>query len=299
MKIKIDNKNMNQRIDRFVLKKLSGFKRSDIYRLFRKKKIKLNNERAVVSTILKEGDIVDIAVNETHFIKEVKKTKDVSGFLDIIYEDKSSLVVYKPKGILSVPRDNKEISLTCLVQKYVSNKDYSSSPITRLDYNTEGLMYFSKNYQDSIKMNKLMRERKIIKKYIALVHGIIEKDRTVELKIEKNKNENKVFYSKKGKTIITDIKPMISNDLYTLVELDLITGKTHQLRYSLSYINNPIVGDSKYGNDRGSQFLIAYKLEYLDKVISYIDDFKLKEIERLFGEKLFRFDSNICKRIRL
>ena len=210
---------------------------------------------------------------------------DASG-LKTVYEDNNMLVVEKWPGVLVHPDSNKKIpTLTDYVLSYLNEKgDYTPeteitftpAPCNRLDRNTSGVVIFGKNFESLRQLNEIIREGKVKKYYMALVKGRI-KDGLYRGYILKNEETNiSRIYDKKvkdSKEISMEIKTLESDGAFSLLEIDLITGRSHQIRAHLSHLGNPIIGDYKYGdralnshffNKYGLdyQFLYAYKLNF-------------------------------------
>lgn len=315
--IKIDRNEDNQRIDRFLKKYFANANMSFIYKMLRKKRIKLNGNRAKPEDMINEGDTIELYLSDETIDKFMRTEKEIkkSSKLDIIYEDDNIILINKPKGILS-HSSNGDYSEKNIVDDFVSylyekgdyvprlEKTFTPSICNRLDRNTSGIIIGAKNYNALKEINNSMKNREIKKYYKCIVKGDLVKDQKLEGFLVKDEKNNKVKISKKeigdSKTIVTDIKILKKSEGYSLLEIDLITGRTHQIRAHLSSINHPIIGDLKYGDDNenrffkekynlSSQYLHAYKivfnglkddLEYLNnkEFISNMDS-KLRRIE--------------------
>lgn len=210
--------------------------------------------------LLKKDDVVSISYGR----------KVINEFdIDIIYEDKDIIVINKPCGLLSIS-NSKENELTAfkLVREYVrrNNKNTFLFVIHRLDKETSGVLMFAK----SEKIKHLFQDNwnDIVKKrgYIAVVEGIVKKDGRIESYLKENKMG--MIYSSRGndgKYAITEYKVVKSNNKYTLLDINILTGRRNQIRVHLSEMGNPIVGDSKYGNKSKSRLMLhAYLLELID-----------------------------------
>lgn len=287
MKIEIGPNEAGQRLDKFLRKWLKDVPLSAIYKSIRKGDVKINGKKAKEKYSLIEGDILETREIVTEQKKE-KFNRIENEFLKVIYEDQNMLLVEKWPGVLvHSDKKNGAPTLTDYVLSYLFDKgDYSPeseitftpAPCNRLDRNTSGIVIFGKNFEGLKLLNEMIRDRKIKKYYQAVVQGRI-KDGLYEAYISKDEGENvsKVYNDPKHgtKKISTDVKTIKSVGTFSLVELELITGRSHQLRAHLSHLGNPIVGDAKYGTTKlnsffvnkyglNYQFLYAYKLIFKD-----------------------------------
>jgi 23S rRNA pseudouridine955/2504/2580 synthase len=276
-----------QRLDRFLRKYLKDYKLGDIYKLFRTNNIKVNNKKQKENYMLQSGDIIQLYISDEIKI-EAKKVVGSSKPIDIIYEDDNLLLVNKPFGVLThpdSPGDNDTLidrALYYLQQKenYSSSATFTPSVCNRLDRNTGGIVVVAKNYTALKSVNKLIRERKVKKLYLCVVKGNIKEAGEVKNFLLKDEEENKVAIvdqeQEGARGVHTKYKPLKSNQEYTLVEVELITGRPHQIRAHFASIGHPIVGDIKYGDRQTNrifkenfklnhQFLYAYKLKFKDE----------------------------------
>lgn len=283
----VDESMSDQRFDRFLMKLYKVRSKNSIEKWIRKKLVKVNNKKVDASYRLELGDEIKVFLPDDLLEKSLKQAKKISDKissnaeeeLEIVYEDDDILIVNKPAGLLVHPAEGDySSSLSTLVQRYLASEikaTFSPASISRLDFNTEGLVLFGKNYQSLKYYNTLMREGKIKKLYLAVCEGIIEKEFTVSGYITKEEEKNISKVSKNlisgGKYIKTVIKPIKKIKNNTLIELELITGRTHQIRASMKFAGHPIVGDKKYGSKfyKGISYqaLVAYKLILPDKEI--------------------------------
>lgn len=277
--IKVTENEMDQRLDRFLTKYLNKATKTNIFKLIRKKRIRVNGSRAEEKYFLQLGDEIQINLHEDaidELIRPIEKMEAVDINLDIVYEDDDILIVNKPVGLLTHP-DSKEYknTLASKVQvylKHLSTRTFRPASIQRLDKNTSGLVIFGKNYTSLKKYNEYMRERKIGKFYLTIVAGKPKTSGEVKGYLTKNEESNKVSMSENdsdgAKFAHTKYKVIRSNGKYSLLEVELLTGRTHQIRGSMAYIGHPIVGDVKYGGERLSrqhQLLHAYRVVIEDK----------------------------------
>lgn len=303
MIIHITEENENQRLDRFLLKRFKGAKRSELYKHIRKKDVKVNGKRTQAEYFLQNGDVIDL------FLKgDLQKKwetseifKSVQGEFLLLYENDDLLLAFKPAGELSMPDGSDRLSLQEKVQSYLKDyhtKTFVPSLLHRLDFNTAGILLFAKNYQSAKKYSKQIRQRKIRKKYLAFVHGKLEIDECVDVYLDKEENQ-KMVVSSSGKKSTTYMKTLASNQKVSLIECELITGRTHQIRASLAHLNHPIVGDLKYGGSGKGQQLLAYKIEIDEQVFSYVPKEFSQQIKEEFNESCIPSFTGSVKRIQL
>lgn len=301
MKIEIGPNEAGQRVDKFLRKWLKDVPLSAIFRSLRKGDVKVNDKKVKEGYSLSEGDVLEVREITTSGKKE--KFQRIENNLKITYEDDNMLLVEKwPDVLVHSDQKNGEPTLTDYVLSYLFDKgDYTPekeitftpAPCNRLDRNTSGIVIFGKNFEGLKILNEMIRERKIKKYYSALVKGRI-KDGLYEAYISKDEDSNisKVYDSPKPNTrkIAMEVKTMQSDGLYSFVEMDLITGRSHQLRAHLSHLGNPIVGDNKYGDKKlnsffinkyglNYQFLYAFKLVFKDcpDKLSYMENKTISE----------------------
>lgn len=275
-KIEITKNESDQRLDRFLQKYLNNTTRSNIYKLIRKKVFKINGKRITEeSYFLQENDVLEIFLAEDTIETLMKAFIPVVPEkigLDIVYEDADILVLNKAKGVLTHPDQSEyKNTLATMVHFYLRDlctPTFRPAPVHRLDKNTSGLVIFAKTYEALKSYNALMRERAIEKYYLCVVEGNLRKAGEVKGYLIKDEVQNKVRIvthdSDEAKFCHSKYKPIEHFDRYTLVEVELLTGRSHQIRASMQLIGHPIVGDLKYGGSRvfdlNNQLLHSYKM---------------------------------------
>ncbi|NLK36789.1 MAG: RluA family pseudouridine synthase [Epulopiscium sp.] len=268
--IKITQNEANQRLDKFLLKYMNKASKGFVYKMLRKKRIKLNQARAEGSEMLKNGDSIQLYLAEetmTSFMEE-KAVLPAKRHFGIVYEDDAVLFVSKPAGLLTHPENAEEKNtlidqiLFYLYEKgqYLPSKESSFTPAVcnRLDRNTSGLIAAGKTLEAVQCINQALAERKLKKYYLTIISGKITEAGKIHNYLLKDNFENKiqVFSAKEeeSKEAVTIYRPLISTDAFTLLEIELITGKTHQIRAHMQSIGHPIIGDRKYGDKAINEF---------------------------------------------
>ncbi len=275
-----------QRFDKMLSKYLNEAPTSFIYKMLRKKNIVLNGKKATGSEKLCAGDSVKLFLSDETIEKFSKVNIHRTNVkLDIVYEDEHILLINKPVGMLSQKAEAGDTSLIEHLTSYLlsngsiteeSLRTFRPGVCNRLDRNTSGLVVAGKSLLGLQKMSELIQSRELRKFYRCLVFDEIKNKSHIDGYLSKDEKTNKVTVSavemKNAQRIETEYTPIWSNGKITLLEVHLITGRSHQIRAHLASIGHPIVGDYKYGNARKnqyftdkyqlkSQFLHAYRLE--------------------------------------
>jgi 23S rRNA pseudouridine955/2504/2580 synthase len=277
-----------QRFDKYLTKILPSASKSFLYKMLRKKNITLNNKKADGSEHLQEGDVVRIFFSDETFEKFSKASTMVvqksKVTLSVIYEDEDILLVNKPVGVLTQKAKAQDYSLNEQILDYLMGNNkvtnlFKPSVCNRLDYNTSGIVTAGITYQGARYLNEVFKDRSVHKHYLAFVCGVMKEDIHQKAYLVKDEKTNQVsIYDKKREGAVpieTKYHPLGNNGQYTLVEVELITGKSHQIRAHLQSLSYPIVGDGKYGNVKENakffkkyhlnhQLLHAFSLEFSD-----------------------------------
>ncbi len=310
----INGNDSGQRIDKFITKSLPKLPKSMMYKLIRKKDIKINGKKCEIFTILREGDNVTVYIKDE--FSDVKKHDlsfmDAPANLDIAFEDKNIIIVHKPIGLDSHSgSENKDTLINRIKhylyekKEYIPDRENSFAPAlcSRLDRNTSGLVTAAKNAAALREINMAIQKGNIRKIYRCVCISPPPKNAgIISAYHKKDISENLAVISdtpQKGyKYIKTGYKNIARNNGLTLVEAALYTGRTHQIRAHLAHIGAPLLGDGKYGdksvNKRFgvfSQQLYAFSLEFYlpeDSLLSYMNKIKISAGTPDFEKKYFR-----------
>ena len=314
----IDSKCNNQRLDKYLLRILPNASSSFVYKMLRKKNITLNDKKADGKEILAINDSIKIYFSEDTFAKfsgdasvnnDIKKLllelDSINCDIDIISENEDYIVINKPSNILSQKANVSDVSINEMALSYLKrtnqiNEDslklFKPSIANRLDRNTSGLIFFAKSLHGAQYLADSLKARSLTKLYRCIVKGEIKEASLIDGYLVKNEKNNKVIISKnpvkEASLIKTEYKPIKTNGSITLLEVHLITGKSHQIRAHLASIGHPIIGDYKYGNRTineeyksrfgvDSQLLHSYHM-ILDNNKEYIAPLP-KEFELIMG----------------
>lgn len=295
--ITISGKDAGQRLDRFITKTFDRLPKSLMFKEIRKKNIKINRKRCTAGQILNENDVLELYLSDDvlHVKEKYYDFLKASSELDIIYEDDNIILLNKKAGILCHP-DGKDYTdnLVARIKKYLYkngewNPDTSSftpSLANRIDRNTGGIVIGAKNSQALKILNNKIKSREIEKYYLAVVHGRMpRKSEVLTAYLTKDEKKNMVAVTDSqtpgSKQIITQYTVLDYYDDVSLLEIRLMTGRTHQIRAHLAYIGHPLYGDGKYGFEKGRyrQALYSYKLKF---------DFKDKNALSYLNGKVFQ-----------
>lgn len=312
----ISQNDAGQRLDKFITKTMPALPKALMYKFIRTKHIKLNGKKGEISTRLNIGDKITAYISDEFFAPVKPKYDFLSAgdCLNIVYEDENILLADKPQGLLSHPDENEyNDTLVTRIQKYLYNKgeydpeaenSFKPSLANRIDRNTGGIVIAAKNAEALRILCDKIKSREIDKRYLTVVHGTPkEKEALLEGYLLKNSDKNKVYLQKNktdsNLTVKTYYRTLKSKNGLSLLEIELLTGRTHQIRAHLSSIGHPLLGDGKYGKLKedkklgfNKQALYSYKLTFAFQsdagILSYLNTktFTVKEVwfaRQLFG----------------
>lgn len=284
--VTIGKNDSGQRVDKFLTKSYPNLPQSMLYKAIRKKDIKINGKRCEISTKLQQGDVISLFLKD-EFLQKEERPEDflkAPKKLSIVYEDENLLLLDKKPGLIVHPDENYHFdSLIARVQHYLYDKGeydpkaenaFAPALVNRIDRNTGGIVMAAKNAQALRVLNQKVKDREMHKYYLCVVCGHLnEKEATLTGYLEKNEAQNRVYVSNRpkegAKTIRTRYRVLEERQGFSLVEVELLTGRTHQIRAHFASIGHPLAGDGKYGKNAVNkstgfpyQALYSYKLRF-------------------------------------
>ncbi len=307
--ITIGPNDSGQRLDRFLGKAVPLLPASLAQKYIRIKRIKRNGARAERDTRLETGDVLQLYINDEFFDKPREDNAYLTVAtpkLNIVYEDENILLADKRPGLAVHPHDGAEYGRTLIdhIQAYLYQKrewsprgenSFAPALCNRIDRNTGGIVIAAKNAEALRILNQKIKDRELDKRYLAIVEGIPKPSKgSLKGYLFKDAQKNRVFVTDTpqpgAKTCQTNYKVLASANGLSLVECELITGRTHQIRAQFAHAGHPLLGDGKYGKldkrfDRTYQALYSYKLTFRFTTdggcLSYLDgkSFQVNEVD--------------------
>ncbi len=291
MIIYIDENDENKRLDSYLSEITPDLSRSKIQNFIKSGNVKINDSIKKPSYILKENDKIDFEIPEEEKLEI--KPQDIP--IEIVYEDENMLVVNKPSGMLTHPTtiERENTLVNALLYKFNNNLsdingEFRRGILHRLDRNTSGLLMIAKNNKAHEFLAEQIKNHTITKKYRAIVKGVIKEDEfEINSPIGRNPNQpHKMMTRDDGKTSRTIVKVLERFKEYTYIELNLITGRTHQIRVHMKSINHPVYNDTLYGAGQGKvktdeQVLQSYYLRFTKPFGNEIIELQIEPDEKI------------------
>ena len=319
----IGKNDAGQRVDKFLGKALVNMPPALLYKSIRTKKIKLNRMRVTPSRILEEGDTLQLFLRDEFFGEEkeendlIRRLASIKVHINPLYEDEHIILLNKRPGV-SVHEDEKQTTdnllthlLAYLYQKGeydpASEQSFAPALCNRIDRNTGGIVIAAKDAESLRILNEKIRARELDKYYLAAIHGVPkQREATLNAYLYKHEKDNTVTVTdrpthRRGeKDIRTAYRVLKTKNNLSLIEVELLTGRTHQIRAHMAHIGHPLLGDGKYGINREDakcgykyQALYSYKLRFRFKgeenLLSYLNgrEFSLPP-EDIYFMELFK-----------
>ncbi len=300
--IRIDKNENEQRLDRFLKKYLAKAPQGFVQKMIRKKNVKVNGAKVGPEITIFEGDIIQLFLSDETIEKFIAVKGPIKSKLVplIIYEDENIILINKEVGVLSHGAGEGDVFEENIVDSMVSyliekgdyvpriEKTFTPSICNRLDRNTPGIVIGAKNYGSLKSINDAIKNSHIRRFYKTIVKGVVKADFKAEGYLSKDEDKNMVKISvsnvEGAKKIVTDIHVLEVRNDFTLLEIELITGRTHQIRGHLASLGYPVIGDRKYGNKStnkyfedeyalDNQWLHGYKVQFngLNEELEYLN----------------------------
>lgn len=291
--------NSNERIDKYLTSQLKDFSRSKVQQLISEGLVLVNEEVVKANYKVEAGDAVTVTIPEPEEID--MKSENIP--LNIVYEDEDIVVVNKSQGMVVHPgAGNPDGTLVNALLYHIDdlsgiNGEIRPGIVHRLDKDTSGILIVAKNDEAHVKLSEQLQDRSVKRKYYALVHGVLPHEHgTIDAPIGRDpKDRQKFTVIRDGKEAISHFKVLERFKDYSLLEVSLETGRTHQIRVHLNYIEHPVAGDKIYGPRKSlegkGQFLHARRLEFIHPRTGETMSFEA-ELPELYKETMDRLRDN-------
>lgn len=285
--ITVKKNDAGQRLDKFLTKSVKGLPMSLMYKFIRTKKIKVGGKRTDGKYMLSEGDVIDLYIKDEFFDSpenDKGALTHIEPKIDVVYEDENIILVNKRPGVVvHEDKDARDNTLIMHIQAYLYKKgeydptgeqSFAPALCNRIDRNTGGIVVAAKNAAALREMNEKIKNNEISKFYLCAVKGIMPKksDTLTGYLIKDSATNTVTVYDRKvkdAKNIITKYRVLAEKNGNSLLEVELVTGRTHQIRAHMAHIGHPLLGDGKYGVNRGEkrdgykyQALYAYRIRF-------------------------------------
>lgn len=290
MKYIIDENNKNKRIDKYLVSKSNKYSRTNIQKFINEGKILVNENIVKPNYLLQINDVIKISEDD---LEEKIEIIPNNLNVEIIYQDEHIAVINKPVDMIVHPSNRNESDTLVNSLKYQLNslssvgEDFRPGIVHRLDKDTSGIMIIAKSDEAYINLIEQFKEKKVRRFYMAVVRGYLnEKEARIDLPIGRDtRNRTKMAVTKiNSKEAITLYKVIYENNNYSFLDIELLTGRMHQIRVHMSYFNHPVVGDEKYSDNYENikyQLLHAYKINFNHPVTGINMTFETEIPERI------------------
>lgn len=294
----IDETEVGTRLDNYLASVYENISRTKIQNLIKSNLVTVNDKKVKPSLSLHAEDKIICDFDEIEHNKIQPENIDI----EIVYEDDNIAIVNKPSGMLTHPtsKEKNNTLVNALLAKFKTlsniNGEYRQGIIHRLDRNTSGLLIIAKNNDAHEKIAKMIKDRTIEKHYRAIVKGLLTEDKIINEPIGRNKSQpNKMCVTPDGKPSLTEVHILKQFDDATYLDVNLKTGRTHQIRVHLSYINHPVYNDTLYGFGKmkiktEEQVLQSYKLKFSNPFNNQLIDIEIEPDEKI--NKVLHFLEN-------
>jgi 23S rRNA pseudouridine955/2504/2580 synthase len=245
--LEVGEESAAQRIDNFLLRRLKGVPKSHVYRVLRSGEVRVNSGRVKPEYRLKPGDRIRLPPVR---VSEKKAPTPWPLEFPVVYEDAALLVIDKPAGV--AVHGGSGVSYGVIESLRAARPQAKVLELAhRLDRDTSGLLIVAKKRSALVELHRLLREGAVEKVYVAVVKGVLKKPLEIREPLHKYvsaSGERRVSVGAGGREAVTRVKPLKANDHYSVLEVRLLTGRTHQIRVHLAHAGHPILGDDKYGD---------------------------------------------------